>query len=238
MGVVKPFTRDQELFALAKHIHSEIQRELKVVDVGLTRATELLGQMRRQRLWKVLGFRSFEGYIRKAHPKLANSRSTLYNLLAIDDLTTGDNPIPKEVVRQMGLKKAVEMSRLEPFQRTPEVIEIALKQPLSKVRNCVQAELNKELPRDEQKPMTQMFTLLLPEDTLDELNVLLDDMQYAEGVRDGDTTRSLRAKAMDAIVKGARQFYEQELAEAAEYRAALEGMESSPAADAQEQLDR
>lgn len=238
MGAAKPFTREQELFALAKHVHSQIERELILVDEGLTRITELLGRMRRQRLFKYLGFCSFAQYIKNSHPKLANSRSALYDLLAIDELTKGDHPIPAEVVNRIGSKKAVELSRLEPHQRTSDVIEVALKQPLAKLRNVVTAKRNENLPPHERKPMTQMFALLLPDDTYEELNELLDELEYAEGVRDGDMTRTLRQKAMDAIVKGARQFYQQELAEAIEYRAALQEMESSPAAQAQELRDR
>jgi hypothetical protein len=187
-----------------------------------------------ERLWKDLGFPSFDDYITKIHREFAKSRSKAFNLLAVYQLTKGDNAIPAEMVDRMGQKKAVELTRLQPHQRTPDVIAVALTQPLSKVRNVVTARRNETLPPHEQKPMVRMFALLLPEDTCDELNELLDEMEYAEGVRDGDMTRTLRQKAMDAIVKGARLFYQQELAEAAEYRAAKEAFDARTGVEADE----
>ena len=248
MGTPKTVTRElppsakPELIALAERLDREIQSDLKSMDVvtiqTMTRVAERLTRMRDEQLWKYLGFRRFADYVKHVHSKLAKSRSKLFNLLAAHALTTGVNPIDPEIVEKMGQKKAVELSRLAPHQRTPEVVRTAVEQPLSKVRNIVTAKLNEELPPDEQKPMVEMFTAMLPLEVCTDLEALLDVMEYMDGVRDGDTTWTLRQKAIYALIEAGRNYWQDEIVKAREYKAALEGMEASPAAGAQEQQDR
>ena len=115
---------------------------------------------------------------------------------------------------------------------------MALEKPLATFRNVVAVKRNQELPPDQQRPLIRMFTALLPIGVWAELEELLDDMQYMEGLRDGDETWSQRQKAVHALIEAGRNYYAAELEEARQYKAALEGMESSPAAEAQEQQDR
>ena len=49
---------------------------------------------------------------------------------------------------------------------------------------------------------------------------------------------SMRQKFVGAMIIATQEYYALELAEAREYKAVLDGMESSPAAGAQEQQDR
>ena len=82
-----------------------------------------------------------------------------------------------------------------------------------------------------------MFTALLPIGLWAELEELLNDMQYMEGLRDGDETWSPRQKGVHALIEAGRNYFA-ELEVAREYKAALEGIDSSPAAEAQASQDR
>ena len=144
MPAVKQLSREQELATLAKQKDSEIRRRLKSVDQDMMVVVNLLAQMRRQGLWRYIGFRSFEGYIRNVHGELAQSRTQLYDLLAIHELKEGERAIPDAVIKKMGIKKAVELSRLPGHQHTEEVVQMALEKPLSSFRNVVAEKRNEE----------------------------------------------------------------------------------------------
>src|SRR5438045_9237481 len=74
--------------------------------------------------------------------------------------------------------------------------------------------------------MVEMFTALLPIDVCAELAELLDVMEYMDGVRDGDTTWTLRQKAMHALIIAGREHYGSELEQARMYRAAKESLDA------------
>lgn len=63
------------------------------------------------------------------------SDRSYYELIEYHSLTQGDAAIPAEEVRRYGIKRAVEVARLKPEQRTPEIREIAKTEPVMVVRN-------------------------------------------------------------------------------------------------------
>ena len=130
----------------------------------------------------------------------------------------------------MGIKRAAEVARLEPEQRTPEIRQMAKTEPVMVVRNRVQAILNAELPKDEQKPMLKLLAINLPEEYVDEFEELMEVAIWMEGIRDGDNTQSMRAKAFQSMLFSFREYMAVELSEALAYMKAKRGLDDSSAA--------
>jgi hypothetical protein len=211
-----------------------IRQKAKTLRRDCAELGALLAKMRD--LWRYLPnkkFRTFEQYVTGALGE-PMSRSRVYELVTAHMLTEGENPIPAQEVEQMGIKRATEVARLRPEQRTPEIREMAKTEPVMAVRNKVQAVLNQELPPDEQKPMLKLLAINLPEETVQRFETLMEVMVYMEGIRDGDNTQTMRAKAFNAMLWSTEQYLAPELAQADKLRKASEGVYDSPAASAQE----
>src|SRR3989442_433962 len=92
---------------------------------SMTKLAGMLAKMRREHLWQyVCGFQRFDNYVESVLGSM--SRRTIYNLLAIGELTEGANPIAPETVEKMGHVKALELARLDPEQRTPDIVRSAV----------------------------------------------------------------------------------------------------------------
>jgi hypothetical protein len=219
----------------ARELDRQIRTRLQEAERSLIEVGRLLTQMRESGLWKYLPVRysGWEDYVNSVMGPRA--RSTLHETVAAYSLTRGSHPIPPDVVNKMGVKRAAQVARLEPEERTPEIREAATTAPVAVVRNKVQAKLNTKLPPDERRPMLKMFAINLPEATVSELEELLEVMCYMKDIRDGDNTQTMRQKAMSAMIWATQQFLAEELSEALEFQKAKEGLGDSPAAEVSEE---
>jgi len=134
----------------------------------------------------------------------------------------------------MGIKKASELSRVEPSQRTPELVRTAVEQSLPVFKRAVQAKLNETLPADEQKPMLKLLAINLPEEYVQEFEELIELLGRTDGARDGDTTQAIRAKAFKLMLIGAAEYWAQEIAAVMRDMKAEAAIHDSPAASAEE----
>jgi hypothetical protein len=229
-----PGNGQENLVEQARKLHQQIRAKLKEAQRPLIDLGRLMTRMRESGLWKYLPgrYRGWEDYVNDVMGSRA--RSSLHEIVAAYSLTQGSNPIPPEDVERMGVKRAAQVARLKGEQRTPEIREMAKTEPVMVVRNKVQAVLNQELPADEQKPMLKLLAINLPEETVQRFETLMEVMVYMEGIRDGDNTQTMRAKAFNAMLWSTEQYLAPELAQAEKLRKASEGAYDSPAASAQE----
>jgi hypothetical protein len=226
-GEVLPPAKDKRgLLAMAKQLDAEIRHECALVQHSVTKLGSLLSKMRQLHLWKYVsdknrkaGFRRFEDYVNSVLGSTM-AHSKIYDLLAIHELTCGPNPIAPETIERIGRVKAVELARLAPEERTPDMLKCCLEETLPVVRRKVQAKLNMNLPADEQREATVLFAINLPESTRDELEELLEIGIWMEGIRDGDQTQSMRQKFFAVMVVATQQYYAIELADALQYKKA------------------
>jgi hypothetical protein len=224
----------ENLAEQAIELDVEIKAAVKVAQRSLTEVGRLLSRMKESRLWEHLPrhYRGWEDYARSVlGPK---AHSSLQEFVTAYSLTEGSNPISPEDVDRMGPKKAAQVARLAPEQRTMEIREIAQTEPVAVVRNKVQAILNETLPPDQQKPMLQLLAINLPEEYVDEFEELMEVGIEMEGIRDGDDTQSRRAKVFHSMMISFQEYMAPELSEALEYIKAKRGLHDSPAASAQE----
>jgi len=233
---LQPMNGQQNLEQQAVQLDRKIRAKAKTLHTDVTELGALLARMKDRHLWQYLPgqkFRTFQQYATAALGQ-AISRSRVYELVTAHMLTEGENPIPAKEVEQMGIKRAVEVARLRPKQRTPEIREMAKTAPVMAVRNRVQAVLNLDLPKDKQNPMLQLLAINLPEETVERFENLMEVMVYLEGIRDGDNTQTMRAKAFDTMLWSTEEYLAPELAQAMKLKKASEGIHDSPAASAQE----
>lgn len=233
---LQPMNGQQNLTQQAKQLDREIRAKAKILREDWTELGALLARMKERHLWQHLPgkqYKSFEEYATAAMGQTI-SRSRGYELVTAYMLTTGENPIPAEEVKRYGVKRAAEVARLEPEQRTPEIREIATTQPVMVVRNRVQAVLNAELPADEQRPMLKLLAINLPEEYVCEFEELMEVGVWMEGIRDGDNTQTMRAKVFQTMLFSFREYMAQELIDARKYMRAKAGLDDSPAAETEE----
>lgn len=198
---------------------------------------KIAAQLRTDSLWKDItdakGRPRFTHWTQVGSAVLGGAgKSKLYALIDCYELTLGPNPIPAKTVKRMGVKRAEEVAKLEPEDRTAEIIEAATTKPVMAVRNQVRAKMNENLPQQEQKPMLQLFAINLPTETAERLEALLEVMIYMDGIRDGDNTLSMRQKAITEMIRATDEYFAQEIGEAIKLKAAAEGVSASPAAAA------
>jgi hypothetical protein len=135
----------------------------------------------------------------------------------------------------MGIKKASELARVDPSERTPELVRTALEQTLPAVRRAVQERINAHLLPDEQREMTQLFAINLPDSIIEEVEEYLEVAIWMEGVRDGDSTMTMRQKAFGMLVVAAREYFALELADALQYKKARDAKENAATSQATEE---
>ena len=178
----------------AKQLDQKIRVAVKTMNHSLTELGKLLVMMKQSELWRNLPerYRGWEDYAQTIIGSRA--RSTLYEILAAHSLTGGVHAIQSRLVNQMGIKRAAQIARLKPIQRTPAVIEIAVNGSLSKVKAVVQEVLNQDLPEEDRRETTVLFSRNLPAATANLMEEIELDGQFMEGIRDGDSSVSLRGK--------------------------------------------
>lgn len=148
------------------------------------------------------------------------SRSTVYEIVAAHSLTQGSNGLPAETINRLGVKRAYQLSRLEPNQRTPELVQEALKAPVARVRGMVQHKINETAPPEEQREPLILFARNYPASVIARFEELEERAVWLEGIMDGDRTLPLRAKVMVAMCANFEANYAEELLEADKRRVA------------------
>jgi hypothetical protein len=189
---------------------------------SLTELGRLLARMKESELWKHLPgrYRGWEDYARAVMGPRAHS--SLYEVLAAHSLTLGVNQIPPGTVDKMGIKRAAQVARLKPEDRTPAVINNALNGSLPRVKHMVQEIINMDLPEEDRREPTVLFSRNLPAATADLMEEIELDGQFMEGMRDGDTSVSLRGKFWYYVMVNFRESHKAELTEGRKFRLALE----------------
>jgi hypothetical protein len=216
--------KELKKMAEAGQLHQQIVTEWALVNKSITRVAASLKRMRDSGLWKYLHarrYQSFHEYVKSVTgAELGQSR--MYELLAAHGLTEGENSIPPETVNEMGIKKAAQLARLEPQQRTPDVVKKVVEAPLFEAKRIVQETINSSLPREQRRePLVLLSRNVLPQ-TLELIEETERDGIYMEGIRDGDFGVTLRAKLWHAIFVSFNENHRPDLDEGRKYRLALE----------------
>ena len=172
-------------------------------------------------------YRRFSEYV-SAITGSGMAHTKLYDMLAIYGLTQGEDALDPKDVEEMGPKNAAEVARLEPGDRTPDVIEAAKKESTRKVKKIVQEKLNEKLDPEERKDPTFMFARNLDEPTIELIEQIEKDGIWIEAVRNGDKSVSQLVKLWNYVWAKFVLDYQEELEEGRRYR------EAQDAAKAQE----
>ena len=243
-GELLPPARDKrELVADAARLDAEIRRECGLVQSSLDRLAKLLTRMHDSKLWQYLrdeahkgGFRRFEDYVERVLGSMG--RTKIYDLLAIGRLGCGPNPVSPDTIQKLGRIKAAEIARLAPEERTPEMLKCALEHSVPVVRQRVQETINKTLPPQERRQIGVFWGRYYPAEVIDRFEELEARGCYMEGIRDGDTSVSLRAKFMMAMIANFEANFQEELEEADRYVKAMAAKKAEAAArdDCEEEI--
>jgi hypothetical protein len=226
------------LQAMANRAFQQATQASQEAEKGLSELARHVAELRDNDLWKHItngnGKPRFRRWTEVAKCLYGGkSDRNYYELADCQSLALGKNPIPPREVQQYGIKRAVEVARLKPEQRTPEIREMAKTEPVMVVRNKVQQILNQDLPKDEQKPMLKLLAINLPEQYVQEFEELIELLGHTEGARDGDSTQAIRAKAFNLMLIGAAEYWAQEIAAVMREMKAEAATHDSPAAQSQ-----
>jgi hypothetical protein len=216
----------EELAKQARQLDRKIRAAVEVAQGSMTDLGRLLAQMRELALWRYLPghYRGWEHYAQAVIGSRAHS--SLYEIVGAYSLTEGEHAIASPVVNKMGVKRAAQVARLKPEQRTPAIIHAATSKSVAAVKQVVQETLNMELPPDEQKEATQLLAINLPVSMIAEFEELMEIGIWMEGIRDGDRTQTMRQKFFGVMIVATREYYAVELADAMQYKAAQEANEN------------
>lgn len=203
--------------AEARRLDQEIRSAINTAQRSLIEVGALLARMKERSLWEHLpgGYRRWDDYVRDVIGPM--SRSTVYEMLAAHALTLGTNPVPAATVNRIGVKKAAELARLEPHERTPELIEAAVTEPLPSVKKRVQDRINENLPLDQRKEVKIKFVRSFTLPVIREYENFMKIAVNMEGIRDGDFTLTREEKVLLALISHFRANFTVELEEAAQY---------------------
>jgi hypothetical protein len=208
----------------AQQLDREIRSQWKSAEQSITKVAKLLNKMRESQFWQHLSgrhYRSFHEYVESV-TGAELSRSRMFELLAAHGLTEGENPVPAKDVDKLGIKKAAQLARLEPNQRTAEIVRKAVNSSLREVTRAVEEKINETLLPEEQCEPTILFARNYPATVVARFEDLEERAIWMEGIRDGDTALSLRAKFMVALVANFEANFAEELKEADKYGEAME----------------
>jgi hypothetical protein len=228
----------------ARQLDHEIRAVVLDARKSFVKLGQLIAKMRERQLWTHLldregkqKYRSLEDYVMSAVGPMA--RGKYFQIIAAHSLTEGENAIPATTVERMGPVKAAEVARLEPKDRTPDIIEAATKEPVGVVRNKVQAKLNESLPLEETREPTRLVSINLAESVANAFEDLIELMTFMAGIRDSDNSQTMRTKAVGAMIIATQNYFSEELAVAEKYKAAQEGINecnsAQPFADGKEE---
>jgi len=222
---------DKKLVALAMQLDLEVRHNVSQIETSIVAIGKALEKLKdkKHRLWRFVtdkqhktGFQTWEDYATSRLGAISHGR--IHELVAAASLTEGENPIPAKTVNAMGVKKAAEVYRLEPQDRTPDIVNAAADRnvPVAAIKEKVQEKINMKLPEEERKESTQFFARNLTARTVALIEEIELDGVWMEGIRDQNTQATLRDKLWHAVWVTFRENYQQELKDAMEYRKAYE----------------
>jgi len=223
--------RAAELAEQAKQLDRQIRAVIEATHRSLTELGAMLFRMRELRLWQHLPgeYTRFEDYVRDVVGPM--SRSTLHETVTAYSLIHGSNPIPAAMVNDMGIKKAAELARLEPAERTPELIQAALEERLPIVRKKVQDRINEKLPPDERKEVKVAFVRHFAPSVIQQYDDFMRVAIWMEGIRDTDRTLTLEEKVLLALIADFRANFSEELEDAEQHMIALSAKKNADVKD-------
>lgn len=151
-------------------------------------------------------FTSFDDYV-QARTSGECSRTFIFDAVRIHKLTIGQNGVPPEVADTIPKKNLLQLARVKPEKRTPELVEKAQKQNTRRFVETVQEVRNQDLPEEKRRtPMVHWHAKVHPR-VAEAMDELLEDFKLLTGVvRDGDYDMDLDSKALYAIANAARSF--------------------------------
>jgi hypothetical protein len=235
--VLPPVKDDKKARAEANQLHTEAAHEVSSASQSIVRLGKLVAKLKdpRYRRWELVsvkghknGFKSWGAYSEFLLGPI--SRGKLYELVEAASLTEGPNALPAKTVRELGVKKAVEVARLKPKDRTPAVIQTIRESSLPKAKHVVQTIINMDLPEEDRREATVAFMRNLPTATAELMEELELDGQYMEGMRDSDTSVTLRGKFWHYVCVDFRERHKADLAEGKKFRLAMEAKNAKASA--------
>lgn len=222
--VLPPEKIDGRLVNQAVALDEKIREAAKTASHEFLVLAKLLHKMREEALWKHLLdkdskplYQRYEQYTEASVGAMARSR--LHELMAIHGLTVGSKPLSSETIKELGVKKAAAIAQLPETKRTQAVIKSAVAaETVAEVKEQVREILNADLPPTEKKEATALFARQMPLSIIRRYEALEARGIYMEGVRDGDTTLTLKQKFLIAIIANFEATHKEELKEADEYK--------------------
>jgi hypothetical protein len=218
---------EPQLKAKAMELDAKIRAKWEIGKQAFLDASIMLKTMWKDQLHRFIpkkgskkGYESFEEYVDNVTGGMA--RGKVYQLLAIAGLLEGPNPLPEHVVRDMPQGNAYELTRLEPQERTPDIVEAAVSDPPAELKQKVQAKINMTLPEEERRDARVLFARNWSPIVIDKWQELEDRGVWMEGVRDGDKRLTLQEKFAYALLCFFESANKELLDEADRYRAAHE----------------
>jgi hypothetical protein len=148
------------------------------------------------------GYQRFEEYVANVTGGIANS--TVWAMMRIHGLTEGPNPVPGHEVDQMAQQNAYELTKLEPEERTVEIVQRAKRTPVRKFQAEIQEIKNATLPPEKRKPVLIEVYEKWPPQIVEMFEETVSDFSLLPVVRDGDRDIAIRHKAIAAILISAR----------------------------------
>ena len=224
IGELLPPDNPELLSERATFVDKQLEKRVEEAKVSVTEICEFLAEIKDKKLWTYLtnpatkkAFESPEKYAsyRLEPLRLGPMRkSKFYEMTAVATLTKGENALSEEDVEKLGLKKAAAVARLPAHKRTKQFVEAAKESSLTQLNQAVQEELNEDLPEEERKEATCMFTRTLAYSVVSELEKLEAVGIFMTGVNNADRSVSRESKFWGCVVIAMNAYYKEELIEA------------------------
>ena len=180
------------------------------------------------------GFKTWEDYATFLLGPISHGK--IHEMVKAHMLTEGENPIAKKDVDKMGVKNAAEVARLEPKERTPDIVEAAKTQSTAVVKQKVQEKINLSLPEEERKEATIFFGRNLTPRVVELVERIETLSCYMEGIRDGNKSVPLRDKVWLAVWLNFEANFQPELKEAARVMKAEEAKRHAASAQTDQEI--
>lgn len=214
---VKP---DPKRHTKAMAEHGKIMADMENAKTSFVRVAARLAKMQTSDLWRDVttpqhkhGFSDWDTY--QSVVCGAIGRTRFYELLSVHRLSQGEGALAPGLIKQMGISRAVQVSRLPPEKRTPELLEAATnKTPLATIKQTVQGILNSDLPKDRQKEHTVVFVKSLTPEIVARYEELESRGVWMKGICDHDPTLTAKQKLFLAIITNFEANHIEELLEA------------------------
>jgi hypothetical protein len=227
--ILEPKKIDAKTRTRAMTEHAKIIADVGNAKTAFVQLAARLAKMNETGLWRGVtdenhkeGYIDFDAYRQAVLGNMGKTK--FYELIAVHQLSQGDHPLQQSTIKNMGVKRAYEVSRLQPNQRNAEILTLAQTAPLAKVKQEVQAILNEYLPKDKQKEPSQSFVRMLTPEIIARYEELEARAVWMEGICDHDPTLTSKQKFFLAMVTYFEVNHVEELKEADERKEQHESM--------------